>query len=62
MNINLINMNLDSNNGEVWLGAGSCTLYRSCPISELGNILYESHKTILITSYNKPVIIHHSSQ
>ena len=30
--------------------AGSCTLYRSRPISELflRNILYESHKTILI--------------
>ena len=56
MNINVIDMNLDSNNGEVWVGAGSCTLYGSCPISEiLGNILYESHKTILIMSYNTPL-------
>ena len=32
------------------LRAGSCTLYRSRPVSELflRNILYESHKTILI--------------
>ena len=32
------------------LGAGSCTLYRSRPISELSSIFYESHKTILLTN------------
>ena len=46
MNISLINVNLETLiTGKPGLGASSCISYNSSPISELSNILYESHKT-----------------